>query len=122
MRKKVSFTLRKHIHNPAYIDYKEVLKLIPKDWQKKIKQNTGLPLPDEVMVIKVMVFSTKRKWLKKNIAETQFKDLYRTLHQRKIIPQCQWSKYEGWQQQNHTQKLTQKQWAQLFLCLCKNVK
>ena len=90
MRKKVSFTPRKHIHNPAYIDYKEVLKLIPKDWQKKIKQNTGLPLPDEVMVIKVMVFSTKRKWLEKNIAETQFKDLYRTLHQRKIIPQCQW--------------------------------
>ena len=59
MRKKVSFTPRKHIHNSAYIDYKEVLKLIPKDWQKKIKQNTGLPLPDEVMVIKVWFFQPK---------------------------------------------------------------
>ena len=27
---------------------------------------------------------------------------------RKITPQCQWNKYEEWQQQNHTQKLTQK--------------
>ena len=122
MRKKVSITPHKHIHNPAYLDYLEVLKLIPKDWQNKIKQNTALSLPVEVMAIKVMVFSTKRIWLKKNIAETQFKDLYRTLHQRTIIPQCRRSKYEDWQQQNHTQKLTQKQWEQLFLCLCKNVK
>ena len=69
-----------------------------------------------------MVFSSKRKWLEKNIAHTQCKDLYRTLHQRKIIPKYQWNKYEDWQQQYYKQKLTQKQWEQLFLSLYKNTK
>ena len=55
-----------------------------------------------------MVFLSKRKWQEKNIAETKCKDLYRTLHQRKII--LQW------------QKSTQEQWEQLFLSLYKNKK
>ena len=38
------------------------------------------------------------------------------------IPRCQWNKYEDWQQQHYTQKLTQKQWEQLFLSLFKNTK
>ena len=57
-----------------------------------------------------MVFLSKRKWKEKNIAEKKCKDPYRTLHQRKIIPQCELNKYEDWQQQNYAQKLTQKQW------------
>ena len=72
----------KHIHNPGYLDYLEILKLIPKDWQNKVKQNITLPEQD---AIKVIVFSSKRKWQKINIAKTKCKDLYRTLHQRKII-------------------------------------
>ena len=69
-----------------------------------------------------MIFSSKRKCQEKNIAETQCKDLYRTLHQRKRTPQCQWNKYEGWQQQHYTEKFTQKQWEQPFLSLYKNTK
>ena len=114
-----SHTRRKHIHNPGYLDYLEILKLVPKDWQNKIKQNTALPEQDTV---KVMVFWSKRKWQEKNIDETQCKHLYCTLHQKKIIPQFQWNKYEDWQQQYYTQKLTQKQWEQLFLSLYKNKK
>ena len=53
-----SHTPREHIHNPGYLDYLEILKIIPKDWQNKIKQNTTLPEQD---TIKVMVFSSKRK-------------------------------------------------------------
>ena len=102
-----SYTPPKHIHNPGYLDYLEILKLTPKDWQNKIKQNTALLEQD---AIKVMVFSSKRKWQEKKIAETKCKDLYRTLHQRKIIPQRPSNKYEDWQQQNYTQKLTKKQW------------
>ena len=66
---------RKHIHSRGYLDYLEILKLIPKYWQNKIKQNTALPEQD---TIKVMVLSPKRKWQEKNIAETKYKDLYRT--------------------------------------------
>ena len=69
-----------------------------------------------------MVFSFKRKWKEKNIAEAQCKNLSCTLHQKKKIPQCQWNKYEDWQQQHYMQKLTQKQWEQLFLSLYKNTK
>ena len=69
-----------------------------------------------------MSISSKRKWQEKNIAETQCKDLYRTLHKRNIISQCQWNKYEYWQQQHYMQKLTQKQWEQLFRCFNKNEK
>ena len=112
-------TLHKHIHLPGYLDYVEILKLIPKDWQNKRKQNTALPEQD---TFKVMVFSSNRKWQEKNIAKAQFKDLCRTLNQRKIIPQCQWNKYEDWQHQIYTQKLTQKQWEQRFLSLYKNTK
>ena len=114
-----SHTPRKHINNPGYLDHVKILKLIPKDWQNKVKQNTVLPEQD---TIKVMVFSSKRKWQEKNITETQCKDLYRTLQQRKIIPQCQWNKYEDWQQQDYTQKLTKKKWEQLFLSFYKNTK
>ena len=39
-------TPRKHIHNPEYIDYLGILKIIPKDRQNKIKQNTALPEQD----------------------------------------------------------------------------
>ena len=56
-----------------------------------------------------MVFSYKRKWQEKNIAETPCKDLYCNLHQRKKTPQCQWNEHGDWQQQNYTQKFTQKQ-------------
>ena len=70
----LNLTPRANIHNPGYLDYLEILKLIPKDWQYKIKRNTALPEQD---TIKVMVFSSNRKWQKKNIAETQCKDLYR---------------------------------------------
>ena len=63
---------RKYIHNPGYPDYLEILKLIPKDWQNKIKQNTALPEQD---IFKVMFFSPKRKGQEKNIAETQCKDV-----------------------------------------------
>ena len=115
-----SNTQCKHIHKPGYLDYLEILKLIPKDWQNKIKQNTALHEQD---AIKIMVFSSKSKWQEKNIVETQCKDLYRTFHQKKIIPQCQWNKYKDWQQQNCTQKkLTQRQWEQVFLSLYKNTK
>ena len=114
-----SHTPRKNIHNPGCLDYLESSKLIPKDWQNKIKQNTFLPEQD---IIKVMLVSSKRKWQEKNIVETQCKDLYRTLHQRKIIPQWQWNKYGDCQQQYYTQKLTQKQWQQLFFSLYKNTK
>ena len=110
---------RKHIHKPGYLDYLEILKLIPKDWQNKVKQNNALHEQD---TIKVMVFSSKRKWQEKNIAETQCIDLHHTLHQRKIIPQCQWNNYEDWQQQHYTQKHTQKQWEQLFFSLFKNTR
>ena len=48
-----SHTLHKHIHNFGYLDYLEILKLIPNDWQNKKKQNTALPEQDTV---KVMVF------------------------------------------------------------------
>ena len=114
-----SDNLRKHIRNLGYLDYLEILKLIPQDWQKKIKENTALPEQDTT--IKVMAFSSKRKWQEKNIAERQCKDLYRTLHQRKKIIQCRWNKYENWQQQNYIHKLTQKQWEQLFLSLYKTL-
>ena len=80
-----SHTPRKHIHNPGYLNYLDILKLIPKYWQNKIKQNTALPEQD---TIKVMGLSSKRKWQEKTIVETQCKDLYSTLHQIKIIPQC----------------------------------
>ena len=63
-----SHNARKHTHNPGYLDYLEILKLIPKDWQNKIKQNTALPEQD---TIKVTVFSSKRKWQEKNNVETQ---------------------------------------------------
>ena len=53
-----SHTPRKHIRYPGYLDYLEILKLIPKDWQNKIKQNTALPEQDTA---KVMFFSSKRK-------------------------------------------------------------
>ena len=79
---------------PSWWKHLEILKLIPKDWQDKLKQNTFFPEQD---TIKVMVLSSKRKWQKKNIAETQCKDFYHTLHQRKIIPQCQWNKCKDWQ-------------------------
>ena len=69
-----------------------------------------------------MVFSSKGKWQEKNIAEKQYKNLSCTLHQKKKKPQQQWNKYEDWQQQHYTQKLTQKQWEQLFLSLYKNTK
>ena len=39
-----------------------------------------------------------------------------------MITKFQWNKYEDWQQQHYTQKVTQKQWEQLFLSLCKNKK
>ena len=41
---------------------------------------------------------------------------------KKDKPQFQWNKYEDWQQQYYTQKLTQKQREQLFLSLYKNKK
>ena len=66
---------RKHIYSRGYLDYLEILKLIPKYWQNKIKQNTALPEQD---TIKVMVLSPRRKWREKNIAKTKYKDLYRT--------------------------------------------
>ena len=69
-----------------------------------------------------MGFSSKRKWEEKNTGETQCKDLYRTLHQRKMIPQCQRNKYEDWQQQNYMENITQKQREQLFRSLLKNTK
>ena len=53
-----SHTPRKHIPNHGYLVYLEILELIPKDWENKIKQNTALPEQDTV---KVMVFSSKRK-------------------------------------------------------------
>ena len=59
-----SHTPRKHIHNTGNLDYLEILKLIPKDWQNKIKQNTALSEQDTV---KVMIFSSKRKWQEKNM-------------------------------------------------------
>ena len=34
---------RKHINNSGYLDYLEILKLIPEDCQNKIKQNKALP-------------------------------------------------------------------------------
>ena len=114
-----SHTPRKHIHNPGYLDYLEILKLIPKDQQSRVKQNNALPEQDTV---KAIIFSSLRKWQEKNIAKTQYKDLYRALHQRKIIRQCQWNKYDDWQQQHYTQKLTKKQWEQLFLSLYQNTK
>ena len=51
-----SHTPRKHIRYPGYLDYLEILKLIPKDWQNKIKQNTALPEQDTA---KVMFFHPK---------------------------------------------------------------
>ena len=56
------------------------------------------------------------------MGKTHCKNLYCTLHQEKIIPQCQWNKYEDWQQQNYTQKLTQKQWEELFSARIRNRK
>ena len=47
-----SHTPLKNIYNPGYSDDQEILKLIPKDWQNKIKQNTALSEQD---IIKVMV-------------------------------------------------------------------
>ena len=38
----------KHIHNPEYLDYQEILKFIPKDWQNEIEQNTALPQKDTI--------------------------------------------------------------------------
>ena len=96
-----SHTPHKHIHNHGNLDYLQILKLIPKDWQNKIKQNTALSEQDTV---KVMVFFIKKKMARKEHGT------------------CQWNKYEDWQQQNYTQKLTQKQWEQLFLSLYKNTK
>ena len=68
------------IHNPRYRDYLEILKPIPKNLQNKKKQNTALP---EQIIIKIMVPSSKRKWQEKYIVETQCKDFYSTLHQRR---------------------------------------
>ena len=45
---------RKHIHNNIYLDYLEILKLIPKDWQNKI--NTTLT--DQDTIKEVMVTSS----------------------------------------------------------------
>ena len=39
------YTPCKHIHNPGYLGYLEILKLFPKD-KAKIKQNTALPEQD----------------------------------------------------------------------------
>ena len=64
-----------------------------------------------------MVPPSKRKWQEKNIADRQNKDPYSTLHERMLIPKCQWTKCEDLQQ-----KLCQKQWEQLFLSLYKNAK
>ena len=51
-----SHTPRKYIHNPGYQDDQKFLRLISKNWQNKIKQNTALPEQD---TIKAMVSSSK---------------------------------------------------------------
>ena len=48
-----SQTQRKHIYNPGYLDYLEILKPIPKDWKTKKKQNNAF---DEQDALKVMAF------------------------------------------------------------------
>ena len=53
----------KHIHNLGYLDYQEILKLIPKDWQNEIKQNTALP---EQNTIKVKENAKRRTLLRQS--------------------------------------------------------
>ena len=57
-----SHILGKHIYNLGYLDYLEILKLIPKDWQNRIKQNT---VPPEQDTINVVNFLSKKKKKKK---------------------------------------------------------
>ena len=52
-----------HIHNLGYLDYQEILKLIPKDWQNEIKQNTALP---EQNTIKVKENAKRRTLLRQS--------------------------------------------------------
>ena len=53
-------------------------------------------------------FFPKENDKKSTLPRKGCKNHYRHLHQRKIMPQCELNKYEDWQQQNYTQKLTQK--------------
>ena len=98
-----SHTPRKHIHKPGYLDYLQILKRIPKDWQNKIKQNTALPKKN---TIEIYFFFIQKKMARLEHCRGA---MQRSLPYfcRKITPQCQWNKYEEWQQQNYTQKLTQ---------------
>ena len=114
-----SHTPRKHIHNPKQQDYIEILRLIPQDWQNKIKNQISTLQPS---ITKINIISRKGKWQEKNIAVMQCKDLYRTLHNRKIIPQCTQRKFEAWQDNSNSPKLAQAQWEHLFKNLHKNTK
>ena len=71
---------RKHIHKPEYLDYPDILKLIPKDLENKIKQNTTLPEQD---TIKIMVFSSKRNGKKRTLSRHNAK-IFTVFYTKKI--------------------------------------
>ena len=75
------------------------------DWQNKTKQNAALHEQD---TIKVMFFLSKENGKKSTLPRKEWKNPYHNLQQRKIMPWCELNKYEDWQHQNYTQKLTQK--------------
>ena len=72
---------RKHIHNPGYLGYREILKLIPKDWQNKIKQNTALPEQDP---IKVMIFFIQKEMTRKKKLSRHNAKIFTVLYTKEI--------------------------------------
>ena len=69
-----------------------------------------------------MVFSSKKNGKKRVLLRHNAKISIILYTKKKMITKFQWNKYEDWQQQHYTPKVTQKQWEQLFLSLCKNKK
>ena len=68
----------KHIHNLGYLFYQEILKLIPKDWQNEIEQNTALPEKDTIKAM--FFFHPEENSKKRTLPRKKCKELYRTLH------------------------------------------
>ena len=115
----LNFTPRANIFITGYLDYLEILKLISKDWQNKIKQNTALL---EQHTVKVMVFSPKRKWKKKEHCWDTMQRSLLYFTPKKVNTTMPMQQICRLAKQHYTQKLTQKQWEQFFLSLYKTTK
>ena len=73
-------------------------------------------------ITKISLIFPKGKWQEKTISVRQCKDLYRTIHNRRVVPQCTRSKFETWLEYSNSPRLTQAQWEHPFKNLYKDIK